>query len=96
MIRIIEIQPNELGGHENLTIYDAEFYTVPNGWCIIPNEIEIPETFPFVHFHYRNGVVLDMSPGTVPPSPEPPEPEPEEDVWAEIADAIRNGVNMVD
>ena len=30
------------------------------------------------------------------PQPDPPEPEPEPDVWTEIANAIRNGVNSVD
>lgn len=30
------------------------------------------------------------------PEPEPPEPEPETDVWSEMADAIKAGVNSVD
>lgn len=90
-MRIIEIQGNELGGHDNQ--FSSVDIPVPEGWVIIPDEIEIPDTFPFVTFHYRAGKVIDMSPGVVPPSPEP---EPEKDVWDEIADAIRNGVNNVD
>ena len=93
MMRLIEIQANELGGHDNLTVYEDD-YPVPEGWCIIPDSIEIPDTFPFVTFHYRAGVVIDMTAGTMPP-PEP-EPEPEPDVWDELADALREGVNSVD
>lgn len=91
-MRIIEIQGNELGGHDNQ--FSSVDIPVPEGWVIIPDEIEIPDTFPFVTFHYRAGKVIDMSPGTMPP-PEP-EPEPEPDIWDELAEAIKNGVNGVD
>lgn len=93
-MRIIEIDALPNGAHNNqFSLTDIE---VPAGWVIIPDDMELPDTFPFVTFHYRKGVVTDMSPGVVPPpEPDPPVP-PEEDVWAEIADAIRNGVNSVD
>ena len=94
-MRIIEIAANELGGHQNQFI-DAVI-EVPEGWAVIPDDMAIPETFPFVRITVRNGVVKSMVAGTVPPpDPDPPEPEPQGDVWDEIADAIRNGVNMVD
>lgn len=90
-MRIIEIETLENGAHNNQFSFTE--IEVPNGWVIIPDDMEIPETFPFVSFHYRKGVVTDMTPGVVPP----PEPDPpEEDVWSEIAEAIRNGVNSVD
>lgn len=91
-MKIIEIQANELGGHDNQ--FSSVDIPVPEGWCVIPDDIEIPDTFPFVTFHYRKGVVTDMSPAPVPP-PEP-EPEPEQDVWDDMAGAIREGVNDVD
>lgn len=91
-MKIIEIATLENGGHRNQ--FSSVDIPVPEGWVIIPDDIEIPDTFPFVTFHYRSGKVIDMSPGTMPPPP--PEPEPERDVWDEIAEAIRNGVNSVD
>lgn len=90
-MRIIEIQANELGGHDNQ--FSSVDIPVPGGWVIIPDEMELPYSFPFVTFHYRKGIVTDMSPL---PIPAPPPPVPEKDVWDEIADAIRNGVNNVD
>lgn len=90
-MRIIEIQVNELGGHDNQ--FSSVDIPVPDGWVIIPDDMELPYSFPFVTFHYRKGIVTDMSPL---PIPAPPPPEPERDVWDEIADAIRNGVNNVD
>lgn len=91
-MKVIEIATLENGGHRNQ--FTSTDIPVPDGWVIIPDDIQIPVTFPFVTFHYRAGKVIDMSPGTMPPPP--PEPEPERDVWDEIADAIRNGVNNVD
>lgn len=90
-MRIIEIQAGENGGHNN-QIINGEI-PVPDGWVIIPDDMELPYSFPFVTLHYRKDVVTDMSPL---PIPAPPPPVPERDVWDEIADAIRSGVNNVD
>lgn len=73
-MRIIKIQAEENGGHDNQTT--SEIIPVPDGWLIIPDDIEIPDTFPFVTFHYRKDVVTDMSPAPVPPPEPEPEPEP--------------------
>ena len=73
-MRVIKIEPNELGGHDNQTINTV--IEIPDGWCLIPEEIEIPETFPFVHFKYKKNVVIEMTPGVVPPPEPEPEPEP--------------------
>lgn len=92
MTRYIELVALENGAHDNFaTIDDLE---TPEGWAIIPDDIEIPETFPFVDITVEDGIVTSMTAGVM---PEPaPAPEPEPDIWDELADAIRNGVNGVD
>ena len=89
-MRIIEINALENGSHRNQFTSNIP---VPEGWAIIPDDMEIPETFPFVIIEYVDGVVTKMIAGEVPPEPTP---EPEGDMWDELADAIRNGVNEVE
>lgn len=91
-MRIIEINSLDNGGHRNQTINSV--IPLPEGWAIIPDDMEIPDTFPFVDITVEDGIVTEMTAGVVPP-PEP-EPEPQGDVWDEIANAIRNGVNAVE
>lgn len=70
---IIEIASLDNGAHRNQT---GTFRTIPDGWAIVPAEIEIPDTFPFVNIEVEDGVVTSMTAGVV-PEPEPmPEPEP--------------------
>lgn len=70
---IIEIAALSNGAHRNQT---GTFRTIPEGWAIVPAEIEIPDTFPFVDITVEDGVVTSMTAGVV-PEPEPePEPEP--------------------
>lgn len=107
---IIEIDPLENGAHRNQNVaWDGvmEDYFLPDGWAIVPEEIEIPATFPFVNVKVENGIVTEMTAGVVPPEPEPepdPDPEPEptgdyatkedvEAVYTELANAFREGVN---
>lgn len=90
-MRLIEVNALENGAHDNMTVFDT--IPVPEGWAIIPDDMEIPETFPFVIIEYVDGVVTKMIAGEVPPEPTP---EPEGDMWDELADAIRNGVNEVE
>lgn len=76
---IIKISPYDNGGHDNNTIYGAtpETFPVPDGWAIVPDDLERPETYPFVDITVDDSnppVVLTMTPGIVPP----PEPIPEE------------------
>ena len=76
-MRIIKIQAEENGGHDNQTINGN--IPVPDGWVIIPDDMELPYSFPFVTFHYRKGVVTDMSPLPIPaPPPIYDEPDPSE------------------
>lgn len=71
---IIEIAALENGAHRNDR--RESFKTIPDGWAIVPAEIEIPDTFPFVNIEVEDGVVTSMTAGVV-PEPEPmPEPEP--------------------
>ena len=71
---IIELAPLKNGAHRNQTT--SGLLSVPNGWAVIPEDMEIPETFPFVSVEATNGVVTALTPGTVPePQPEP-EPTP--------------------
>lgn len=69
---IIELAPGKNGAHHNQTVSGK--IPIPNGWAVIPEDMEIPETFPFVSVEAQDGVVTAMTAGTV---PEPqPEPEP--------------------
>lgn len=70
---IIEITALENGAHRNQT---GTFRTIPDGWAVVPAEIEIPDTFPFVDIEAEDGMVTSMTAGVV-PEPEPePTPEP--------------------
>lgn len=71
---IIEIAALDNGAHRNQTTGGR--VTVPEGWAVIPPEMALPETFPFVNVEASGGVVTSLTAGTV-PEPEPaPEPEP--------------------
>lgn len=70
---IVEIQPQENGAHRNQT---CNLSTVPEGWAVVPDSIEVPDTFPFVDIEVDGQTVTSMTAGSV-PEPEPePEPEP--------------------
>lgn len=63
--------------------------TVPDGWAVIPDNMSIPDTFPFVNLTVDGQTVTSMAAGTIPePEPEPdPEPTAEDitlDLLAEI------------
>lgn len=67
-MRIIEIQPLSNGAHRNQS---GTFPIVPTGWARIPENITIPDTFPFVNIEVDEQVVTAMTAGIV------PEPVPE-------------------
>lgn len=74
-MRIIEIQALPNGAHRNQT---GNFPAIPTGWAVIPEDVPIPETFPFVDLTVEGNTVVTMTAGVV-PEPEPqPEPEPTE------------------
>ena len=73
MMKIIEITALDNGAHRNQT---GTFRTIPAGWAMIPDSIDIPDTFPFVDITVDGQTVTSMTAGIV-PEPEPePEPEP--------------------
>lgn len=83
-MKIVEIEALSNGGHRNQTI-EGVLSNIPLGWAVIPDDMEIPSTFPFVNIEVENGIVTAMTEGIV-PEPEPiPEPEPTTD---EILNAL--------
>lgn len=91
-MKIIEIEPLPNGGHRN---QESTFTKIPNGWALIPEEMAIPDTFPFVDITVEDGIVTEMTAGIV-PEPEPePIPEPEKDTYDEMAVAYMEGVNSI-
>lgn len=86
-MEMIKITPQENGAHDN----QSAIKPIPDGWALLPDDIERPETFPFVDITIKKvgGVktVKTMTPRTVPPSPTPtPEPTPQEDTDAMLVD----------
>lgn len=70
---IIEIAALENGAHRNQS---GTFATIPDGWAIIPESVEIPDTFPFVIPAVEGQVVTALLPGVVPDPAPDSEPEP--------------------
>ena len=56
-MKIIEIQPLANGAHRN---QEGGLRTVPEGWAVIPDGMEIPETFPFVDIQVEDGVIQSV------------------------------------
>ena len=48
MKKIIEIQALYNGAHRNQT-WDSRDYDIPFGWAEIPDDMSVPDTFPFVN-----------------------------------------------
>lgn len=66
-MKIIEIEALANGAHRN---QDGAFETVPSGWAAIPDDMPIPDTFPFVDIeveaveHTRESMIPDGKPET--------------------------------
>jgi hypothetical protein len=75
-MQMIEIAALENGAHNNQTYHG----TLPEGWAVIPPDMEIPDTFPFVDVEAEeiDGVmtVTGMTAGIVPEPTPVPEREP--------------------
>ena len=66
---IVKIETNGNGSHDN---HRAEHITVvPEGWAMIPEGFAVPDTFPFVAVEAKDGVVVGMTAGEIPPAPAP-------------------------
>lgn len=95
-MKIIKIDAFENGGHDNQTI-NGVFERIPDGWAVIPDDMVIPETFPFVNIVVEGDTVVEMTAGVVPePDPEPlPEPTEMEQLRADVDYlAIMTGVDL--
>lgn len=75
-MRIIEVAAFENGAHRNQTISGVA--DVPVGWAVIPDDLTIPDTFPFVGLEVTDSdeesalFVVSMTAGVVPaPAPAP-------------------------
>lgn len=72
-MKIIEIVALANGAHRNQS---GSLSCVPDGWAVIPDDMVIPETFPFVDIVVDGDTVVEMTAGVV-PDPEPvPDPAP--------------------
>lgn len=78
---IIEIQPQPNGAHRNQTIQGG--MACPDGWAIIPADVSIPATYPFVTLTVKGQTVTGMEPGAV-PEPETPAPTETEQLRADV------------
>lgn len=97
-MRIIEIEQLENGAHRN---QQGEFRKVPQGWAVIPGNIIIPSSFPFVDITVEGQTVMTMTEREVPETPQVPDvpdaPPSEEssNVYDEIAEAYTKGVDSI-
>jgi hypothetical protein len=93
-MRIIEIIAQENGSHRNQEC--SNFMVIPEGWAIIPNNIEIPSTFPFVHIIVENAdgvpTVLEMESGIVPD--DDPQTEDRKTAEQRVSD-LEEALNMI-
>ena len=82
-MQMIEINALENGAHRNQTYHGY----LPDGWAVIPPEMEMPDTFPFVDIEVEeiDGVmtVTGMTAGVLPAPDDEPAPMPEREPTAE-------------
>lgn len=93
-MHIIEIVALDNGAHRNQS---GDLSAAPDGWAIIPDDMTIPETFPFVDIVVEGDTVVEMTAGVMPePEPEPmPEPTEMEQLRADVDYlAIMTGVDL--
>ncbi len=66
-MRIIEIQSLKNGAHRN---QESSITILPAGWAIIPENISIPNSFPFVDIEVEDNIVTSMTARIIPISEE--------------------------
>ena len=71
---IIEIVALDNGAHRNQNI-NGSLSAIPDGWAVVPDTIEIPDTFPFVDIEVDGQTVTAMTAGVL-PDPAPIEETP--------------------
>lgn len=92
-MQIVEIAPQPNGAHRNQSFPGY----VPEGWAVIPDELETPN-FPFgtVEVEEVGGVmtVTAWTAGTI-PEPDPQPPAPVEPTLAERMTAVEDAVEIL-
>jgi hypothetical protein len=87
-MRYIEIAALDNGAHRNQTV-DGAWLKIPEGWAVIPDDMETPN-FPFGEVKTKkiNGVltVTSWTAGDLPEEPDGPEAEPEPTMAEQITD----------
>lgn len=58
-MRAIKIEANANGSHENM-VFDHPIH-MPPGWALIPDDVEIPNSFPFVDVEIQDGLVVRLA-----------------------------------
>lgn len=99
-MKIIEINALSNGAHRN---QDGSFSSVPEGWAVIPEDMEIPSTFPFVDIVVNDGIVTEITANEEAyeeamkqAEEKNTEPENEPVTWDTLAAAYTEGVNSID
>lgn len=82
-MRIVEMEALENGAHRNQI---GTFSKVPAGWAVIPDDMGMPEAFPFVSLVVENGIVTQMDAGAVPEEPEKQERSVQDEVDSMLVD----------
>lgn len=96
---IIEIQTLYNGAHRNQS---GSFLSVPEGWAVIPEDMEIPSTFPFVDIVVNDGVVAEITANeeayneAKKRAEEEKPTETDSVTWDILAEAYTEGVNSID
>lgn len=88
-MHIIEIAPLDNGAHRNQS---GGISIIPEGWAMVPSNIEIPETFPFINIKTEGNIVVEMTAAPVPPIPEP---EPAQPTLEEQVIALKAAIEML-
>lgn len=63
-MQIIKIEANSNGSHENAKGFLAD--RPPFGWARVPDDMELPDSYPFVDIEVSGGVVTAMTAREVP------------------------------
>lgn len=82
-MEILQIKAFNNNAHDNRIIDSKD--EIPDGWCVVPNDVQPLENFPYGLVTVKDGTapngapckVLDEWTGLEPPPPPEPEPEPE-------------------
>lgn len=91
-MRIIELEAQENGAHRNQVINGD--VAVPDGWAVVPENMTIPDTWPFVNVDAEDKIVIFLADGAV-PDPEEPMPTELEQLRADVDFiAIMTGVSL--